>query len=230
MAEPGERALHDSRADLCEGLAKLCADQADLPQPIPEAERAKILARLELIWWSPVDRNAPLNQQVPPSDDRYVVDYMSRLKQSLGGDGHEYNDLRYALHRGNLLMKDDRVDATIGPEVTDVDWYHFYAAPPPKKGQEGHSHEESGPAVGPITTRFRIQRVGEMPLTVTAFGYNKGSLATVANFDLTANEPREFDVPSDIEGYVFVMVTAKSPASSAGLKSGYSITALGVRP
>ena len=67
-------------------------------------------------------------------------------------------------------------------------------------------------------------------LTVTAFGYNKGTLATVANFDVTANEPREFDVPSDIEGYVFVMVTAKSPASSAGLKSGYSITALGVRP
>ena len=229
ITEPGLRGMHDSRADLCEGLAKFCADQAELPHPIPEAERAKLLARLEMIWWSPVDRNAPPEKQVPPTDDRYVLDYLGWLKQSLGGDGYEYNDLRFALHIGNQLVKGVRADATIGPGTTDVDWYQFYAAPA-KKEPEGHSHDEPGPAVGPMTSWFRIQRVGETPLTVTAFGLSRKTLATVGNFDLTGDDPQEFPVPSDMEGWVYVMVTAKSPDSAAGLKSGYSITALGVRP
>ncbi|HKS16687.1 MAG TPA: hypothetical protein VJU16_05195, partial [Planctomycetota bacterium] len=202
---PELRAMHDSRADLCEGLSKLCADQADLPHPIADAEKAKLLARLELIWWSPVDRDAPPEKQVPPTDDRYVVDYMGWLKQSLGGDGYEYNDFRYALDRGNQLFKDARADATIGPEPTDVDWYHFYAAPPVKKGHEGHTHEEPEPAAGAMESRFRIKRVGDVPLTVTAFGYIKGRLATALNFDVTGDTAQDFDVPSDVEGWVFLM-------------------------
>lgn len=216
LVKAGARAFHDARADLCREMARLCAEQATLPHPLPPEEQAKLLTRLELIWWNPIDRNANPAQQVPPPDERYVLDYMSRLKQSLGGDAMEYNDDRHALHRGNLLTPGEKLELSIGPDAGDVDWYHFYAVQhPAKKG------------VREITSGFSIKRTGTVPLRVMALAMNRGAVTTEADFELNDANEVTFQVPSDHEGPVFLRVIVDTDIDSKD--RGYTITALGVQ-
>jgi hypothetical protein len=217
LVKAGERAFHDARADLCREMARLCAEQATVRHPLTPAEQAGLLARLELIWWNPVDRNARPSQQVPPPDERYILDYMSRLKQSLGGDAMEYNDDRHALHRGNLLMPGEKWEASIAPDVGDVDWYHFYAARHPARKD-----------IAEIASVFTLKRTGAVPLKVVALAMNKGAVTTEADFELNDANEVTFKVTSDHEGVVFLRVTAID-AGSDSKDRGYTITALGVQ-
>jgi hypothetical protein len=227
LYDPKDRDLHDTRVDLCKGLADLCADQANLPHPLLAADKAKLLARLEPIRWNPVDRNAPPEKRIAPVDDRYVLDYMGWLKRTIGGDAWEYNDDLHALHRGNLMMTGEQVDATIAPDLKDVDWFHYYAAPIVEKG---HVHDESLPPGEPIKSAFQIRRVGELTLTVTVFALKKEMYATWTSFELNDTLIHEVSVVSDSEGPVRILVTAKSPSGDAASTSGYWIKSLGVRP
>ena len=225
------RDLHDARVDLCRGLADLCADLAKLPHPLSAEDRARLLTRLEPIRWNPIDRNATPSERVAPPDDRYVLNYMNRLKRSLGGDGWEYNDDLYTLHYENYLGPGERADATIGPDADDVDWYHFYAARPAKKEHEGHSHdEEPAPAAGPVTADFQVKRVGDWTLTVTVLAFRRGTYSPVKSLEVSDNEPLNFEVTSERAGPVYIMVSGKSPLGTPSTGSGYSLTAVGVRP
>jgi hypothetical protein len=215
-----ERDLHDVRAELCRALAALCADQADLPQPMTEKDRAAVLSRCENLWWSPVDRE----KQIPPADDRYVSDYMGVLKRSLGGDAWEYNDDRLALERADYLAKGQFADATIAPDLSDIDWYHFYAAPP-RQESGGHHHDDEEPAHahGPLTARFKITRFGDLPLKVSTFAFTKEGIQE------TEVRTGEFEITTDRAGPVFIRVTAAVSTGDVS-KSGYRLQALGVRP
>lgn len=216
---PTQRTLYDARRELCLALADLCSDQAKLPHPVSDKDRAALLSRIEGLWWSPVDRK----QQVDPADDRYVSNHMGMLKRSLGGDAWEYNDDRQALHRGNLLGAGEHADATIGPGLDDVDWYHFYAAPP-RGGHAGHHHEEEPAAAhGPITAHFTFTRIGDLPLKVATFAFNKGAIVEAGVVT------EQFSITTDREGPVYIRVTAASTSGTAS-KSGYRLQALGVRP
>ncbi len=228
-SRPGRRDLHDARVDLCQGMADLSAEAAQLPWPLEAADRAQLLARLELIRWNPVDRTAPPDQAVPPVDDRHVLHLMSALKRSLGGDAWEYNDDRYALYRGNLLMTGQRADATIGPTLDDADWYHFYAAKPAEAAAGGHTHDEPEPAAGPLTSDFEMKNVGKLEVSVTVLAFARGTIAVVEHFDVAGGGSRKFAVTSDREGPVSLLVSAKSPSRSVAADSGYWIKALGVR-
>ena len=219
---PGVRSYHDARADLCLGLAEFCADLAK--GPIPLAEQ---LSRLENIRWAPVDRNAPETQGVPPSDERYVLDYMSAVKKTIGGDAWEYNDDIWSLHRGNFLQAGETRVATIGPGLKDVDFHHYYAFRPAEKEHPDHTHEEPPPAVGPITSQFQVRCTGDLALKVTALAFDKGRLVTQVSFELASGQEREFPVKSDVEGPVFVIVTAASTSGEAPAATGYRLKALG---
>ena len=215
-----KRAFHDARADLCRGMAQLCADQAKLPLPMSEADRTELLSRLERIRWNPVDRDAPPMEQIPPPDERYVLDYMTEVKKSLGGDGWEYNDDFHALHRGNLMETGHRVDATIGPDVKDVDYYHFYASVPGAPGQDA-------PAQRTIESVFHIKRMDAVPLTITAYSFRGRQLTASEPMLLTTDEEREFTITSDMEGSVYIRVTAGENAPAG--RRGYWLKAMGVR-
>jgi hypothetical protein len=214
----GIRAFHDARRDLCDGLAGLCEDLAGLPHPLPADERPRILKRLEQIWWNPVDRNAPPNQQVPPPDERYVLDYMGRLKRLLGGDLWEYNDDRHALHRGNLILLEETVIGDIVPDKDDVDWHHYYAAPAP------------GQKEGKIVTEFLIQRTGTVALQVIVLALDKSGYAPVANIQLTDAKESRYRVTSDHEGPVILRIFAVAPPDESTPKDrGYALTPVRIR-
>jgi hypothetical protein len=135
VADDTARTLHDARAELCRDLERLCRDQA-----AGEIPAAALVSRIELAWWSATDRHAPPERQVKPVDDNYVLEYLSFLKQAMGGDSWEYNDHQHALHNDNLMFTGDRVDATIAPDSKDEDWYHFYVSPPRAHAEAGHDH------------------------------------------------------------------------------------------
>jgi hypothetical protein len=216
--QPGARTLHDARAELFQALADLCADQAKLTHPLAEKDRAALLSRIEGFWWSPVDRD----QQILPADDRYVSNYMGTLKRSLGGDAWEYNDDRKVLDREDLITAGEVADATIAPDLDDIDWYHFYAAAP-RRDHHGHDHgEEPAPAPGPITARFEITRFGDLPLNVTTFAFHQGKVVEKA-----VTTP-EFEISTDLEGAMYIRVTAASKSGDPA-QSGYRIKALGIQ-
>ena len=220
---PGRRAYHDARADLCRGLADFCADLAKGPVPLAEQ-----LSRLENIRWAPVDRVGPAVDQTPPPDERYVLDYMSAVKRALGGDAWEYNDDLHSLHRGNFLAAGETREATIGPDLKDADYHHFYASRPAENPHPGHTHEEPPPAAGPLTSRFHIRCTGDLSLKVTALAFNKGRLGADVSFELARGMERGFPVMSDVEGPVFILVTAASTSGEAPAARGYTLKALGV--
>jgi len=220
---PGRRAYHDARADLCRGLADFCADLAKGPVPL-----AVQLSRLENIRWAPVDRVGPAAEQAPPPDERYVLDYMSAVKRALGGDAWEYNDDIHSLHRGNFLAAGETREETIAPDLKDEDYHHFYASRPAENPHPGHTHEEPPPAAGPLTSRFHIRCTGDLSLKVTALALNKGRLGAEVSFELARGMEREFPVTSDVEGPVFILVTAASTSGEAPVARGYTLKALGV--
>lgn len=215
----GQRALHDIRVDLCRGMADLCADQAKFARPLSVEDRAVLLARLEPIRWNPVDRNGPPEQQTPPQDDLYLLEYMGRLKQSLGGDAWEYNDDIHTQLRGNHVEVGRRVDATIGPGLKDVDWFHFYAGRPRARD------DDPG---GPLEAEFEVARTGDLPIQVTALAVQGNTLVTVSNFKLDDLQPRRFKVKADREGWMYFMVNAVDPSGAPPSNSGYWFAARGV--
>jgi hypothetical protein len=221
---PERRAFHDARADLCRGLAALTQDQAGMALPLSEGDRRRLLARLEPIRWNPLDRE--FTDQIPPPDERYVLDYMGVLKRSIGGDSSEYNDDFFSLHRGNLLDKGDIVDATIGPDAEDVDYYHYYASVPAPNAHRGHSHDAPEPQVAKIVTEFQIQCMDDATLTVTPLTFTPTGLTPQKSFEVSKSGPVKFTVTSEVEGSVFLKVTGTSAAPS---RRGYRVTALGAR-
>jgi hypothetical protein len=203
--QPGMRAYHDARADLCRGLSKFCADQAGMSSPDPAA----LLARLETIWWPPIDRSAPPEMSAPPADERFVLDYMSGLKRSLGGDSWEYNDERHALSRENLLIAGEEFEATIGPAAGDVDWYHYYLLAPPGTPPEATGLNLSG--------TFGIRRVSGGPLKVETLGL-RSNRPEIAAVDVAGEEEVRFSIPRDREGQVYFRITSPQAGTAYRLK------------
>src|SRR6185503_17930545 len=140
--------------------------------PLSEADRTRLLARLAKA------RLPAQDLSFRPVDDHYVLNYLGWIQKSLGGDAFEYNDDFYT---EAYLEPGRRAEATIGPELSDVDWFKFMAEPPPRPGQSHGEEEESGP----VTAVFQVARTGGLTLTVTAYAYRGGSLAAVSSFQVT---------------------------------------------
>ncbi|HTF57645.1 MAG TPA: hypothetical protein VK661_10465 [Planctomycetota bacterium] len=206
--------IFSDREQLCRGLAEACAEQAGLPLPLSEADRARLLARLAKV------RLPAQDLRVRPVDDDYVLNYLGWLKQSLGGDAYEYNDDFYT---EAYLEIGRRTEATIGPELSDIDWFKFMAEPPPRPGPSRDDEETSGP----FTAGFQVTRIGGLTLFVTAYAYRGGDLAAVESFQVTDGKPREFNVVVERPGPVFILVTGSASSPETGRV--YWIQALGVR-
>jgi hypothetical protein len=209
--------IFSDREQLCRGLAEAVGEQAGLPQPLSESDRARLLARLAKVRLSAPDLS------VRPVDDDYVLNYLGWLKKSLGGDAYEYNDDFFAeawLEVGQVA------EATIGPELSDVDWFKFMAEPPAPPEAGGHSHDDAE-ATGPVTAVFRVMRTGGLTLTVKSCSFLGGTLATFGEFQVTDEKVRVFEVTAERPGPVFIVVTGSAPSPETG--RGYWIQALGVR-
>jgi len=209
--------IFTDRERLCHGLAEACAEQAAMAHPLSESDRVRLLARLAMV------RLPAQDLSFRPVDDDYVLTYLGDLKKSLGGDAFEYNDDFYT---EAYLEPGRRAEATIGPELSDVDWYKFMAEPPAAPQRAGHSHGEDEES-GPVTAVFQVARTGGLTLTVTAYAYRGGNLAAVSTFQVTDEKVRQFEVAAERAGPVFILVKGSSPTPEAS--RGYWIRAIEVR-